>query len=119
MASFMIIATVNSTNYLTRVLAESASGAEHMVLDLSICGRHTYGVTACMAYSSDDMKYDNFIFNALDSEPVSFEVLKEIIEQRNAEIRKKDAAEERIREIEQTIKNLQEELVKAQAILSA
>lgn len=119
MTYFMVIATVKNINYLTKVKAESASSAEHMILDLSICGRHTYGVTACMAYNSDVMKYSNFIFSALDSEPVSFEVLKEIIEQRNAEIREKDAAEERIREIEQTMKNLQEELVKAHAILSA
>lgn len=119
MALFMIIATIKDSNYLTKVKAESASGAEHLILDLSICGRHTYGVTACMAFSSEDMKYDTFIFNALDAEPISFEALKEIIEQRNAEIKEKDEAEERIRKIEQSMKNLQEELKQARAILSA
>jgi len=119
MASFMIIATINNSNYLTKVNAESASGAEHMILDLSVCGRHTYGVTACMAYCNEDMKYDQFIYSALDASPISFDALKELIEKRNAEIMERDAAEERIRMIEENMKNLQEELAKARAILSA
>lgn len=115
---YMIIATVNGIDYLTKVNAESESSAEHMVLDLSVCGKHTYGVTACMAYGADAMKYDTFIYNAINANPVSFEMLKEIIEKRNAEILEKDAAEERIRAIEKQMKDLQKQLEEAKAILA-
>ena len=119
MNRYMIIATVNDKDYLTKVNAESAYAAEHLILDLSICGHHTYGVTACMAYSDKEMNCDTFIYNALDAEPIGLDALTEIIEQRNAEIQKRDAAEDRIRDIERTMKNLQEELVQMQSILSA
>lgn len=119
MKAYMIIATVNGTDYLTKVNAESESGAEHTILDLSVCGKHTYGVTACMAYDGKAMKYDTFRYSALAAEPVGFETLKEIIAARNAEILEKDAAERRINEIEQSMKELQKELEQAKAILSA
>ena len=118
MKNFMIIATVNNNDYLTKVHAESESAAEHMILDLSVCGRHTYGVTACMAYDSDAMKYDQFRYSAISANPVSFEALKEIIEKRNAEILEKDAAEEAIKRIEKQMKELQNQLAEAKAILA-
>lgn len=113
----MIIAKVNDIEYLTKVDAESESAAEHAVLDLSYCGRHTYGVTACMAYGTDSMKYDAFIYAAIKANPVSFDALKEIIKKRNDEIQKKDAAEARISQIENEMKALQRELAEAKAIL--
>jgi hypothetical protein len=91
--------------------------AEHKVLDLSICGKHTYSVTGCMAYGADGMKYDNFIFSALDANPVSFDELEKIIEARNAEIMAKDEAEERIGQIEKQMKELERQLAEAKAIL--
>lgn len=119
MKAYMIIATVNGTDYLTKVNAESESGAEHTILDLSVCGKHTYCVTACIAYDDKAMKYDTFRYSALAAEPISFEALKEIIAARKAEILEKDAAERRINEIEQSMKELQKELEQAKAILSA
>ena len=116
--TYMVIAKVNEIDYLTSVDSETAYGAEHKVLDLSICGKHTYGVTNCMAYDVEDMKYDTFRYNAITAKPVSFEALSEIIEERNAEIREKDEAEERIRQIEQQMKYLTEEMSKAKAILA-
>ena len=118
MKVFMIIATVNEIDYLSKVEAESLSGAEHAVLDLSVCGRHTYGVTACMAFGLDELRTDTFIGSAIRANPVSFEELKEIIEKRNAEIREKDAAEESIRVIEKQIEALKKQLEKEKAILA-
>ena len=118
MKAYMIIATVNGIDYLTKLNAESESSAEHAVLNLSICGKHTYGVTACMAYDDKAMKYDHFIYSALQAKAVSFDELKELIEKRNAEIREKDAAEERIAQIEKQMKQLKEELAEARAILA-
>lgn len=118
MKEFMIIATVNNTDYLTKVKAESNSGAEHKILDLSYCGKHTYGVTGCMAYDADAMKYDSFVYSALAATPVDFEKLTRIIEARNAEIREQDAAEKKVEQIEKQMKELQKELEQAKAILA-
>lgn len=118
MKAYMIIATVNGIDYLTKLNAESESSAEHAVLNLSICGKHTYGVTACMAYDDNAMKYDTFIYSALSAKAVSFDELKEIIDKRNKEIAEKDAAEERIRQIEKQMKQLAAELEEARAVLA-
>ena len=118
MKAYMIIAKVNGIDYLTKLNAESESSAEHAVLNLSICGRHTYGVTACMAYDDKAMKYDHFIYSALQAKAVSFDELKQIIEKRNAEIREKDAAEERIAQIEKQMKALTDQLAEAKSILA-
>ena len=117
MKAYMIVATVDGIDYLTKVSANSESGAEHTVLNLAYCGRHTYGVTACMAYDVNAMKYDTFIYHAINSNPVSFEQLKEIIEDRNAVIRRRDEAEERIYRIEKQMIELKEELEAAKAVL--
>lgn len=115
---YMIIAEVNGKDYLTKVIAESAGNAEHMILDLSICGKHTYGVTACMAFDSELMKTDTFVYSAIDAEPISFEALKEIIDKRNAEIKRKDEAEDAIEAIKKQMKDLQERLELNRAILA-
>lgn len=112
---YMVIAAVNVTYYLTKIEAESLFAAEHAILDLGVCGKHTYGVTACTAYSAVEMKTDAFIGHALSAHPVSFDELKEIIKKRNAEILEKDAAEERISVIEKQMKKLQKELEEAKA----
>ena len=118
MKAYMIIVTVNGVDYLTKVNAESESSVEHAVLNLSVCGKHTYGVTACMAYDTNAMKYDTFVYHAIGANPVSFDALKEIIEKRNAEIREKDMAEEAVRTIEKQMKDLQKQLEEAKAILA-
>lgn len=114
----MIIAKVNGVDYLTRVNAESESSAEHMILDLSVCGKHDYSVTACMAYDDKAMKTDTFVYNALNALPTGFNALVDLIEKRNAEILEKDAAEEKIRTIEKQMKELQKELEEARTILA-
>lgn len=109
MKKFMIIAKVNGIDYLTKVEAETAAGAEHKILDLSYCGKHDYGVTACMAYDADAMKTDTFICNAIHAEPVSCEALIVIIDKRNRELERLDEAERRLAEIDKQMKALEEE----------
>ena len=118
MKTYTIIATVNGVDYLTRVNAESESGAEHTILDLSVCGKHDYSVTACMAYDDKAMKTDTFIYNALNALPIGFNALTELIEKRNTKILEKDAAEERIRAIEKQMEDLQKQLDEAKTILA-
>ena len=119
MKDYMVIATVNGIDYMTKVNASSELGAEHAVLDRSICGRHTYGVTACQAFDVEMMKTDCFRFRAISSEVVSSNELFEIIDKRNAEIKAKDDAEDLIRENEKKIKELQMQLEEAKKIFEA
>ena len=107
---YMVIAQVNGRDFLTKVQANSLMGAEHIILDRGVCGKHTYGVTACTAYDESTMKYDTFYMNALNANPIDLGMLVEIIEKRNAEIIAKDEAEKRIEEIEKQMKQLQDEL---------
>lgn len=118
MKAFMVIARVGNIDYLVKVNTTSESAAEHMVLDRSYCGRHDYGVTACMAYGEKAMKTDTFIFNALNANTVGFTELAEIIDAINAMIRKRDKAEQRVEEIKAQMEQLEKELAEAQAILA-
>lgn len=111
-SAFMIICTVKGNDYLTQVYAESESGAEHKVLDLSYSGRHTYGVTNCMAYDADAMKTDCFVYTALQATPITFENLKEVIKDRNREIAAADEKEAKIEALEKQMKALQAQLDK-------
>lgn len=110
MNDYMVIATVGSKDYLTRVRSDSLYGAEHKILDLGICGNHAYGVTSCNAYDDKTITSESFIFSAFYSQPITFDNLKEIIEHRNDEIRRSDEKEKRIAELEIQIKTLQAEL---------
>ena len=110
MKFYFVIAQVNGKDFLTKVQANSILDAERLILDKSVCGIHTYGVTACTAYDESTMKYETFYMNALKAELIGFEMLVDIIEKRNAEIIAKDKAEKRIKEIEKQIKHLQNEL---------
>lgn len=118
MKAFMVIARVNDIDYLVKVNADSESAAEHTILDRSYCGRHDYGVTACMAYGEKAMKTDTFIVNALNANPVGFAELTEIIDARNVTIRTRDEAERRVEEIKAQMERLEKELAEAQAILA-
>ena len=117
MKYYMIIAKVKGADYLTKIKAASESAAEHQILEMGVAGKHTYGVTACMAYDDKAMQTDCFIYSALQAIPVSMNELCEIIRQHNDSIREKDAAEDRIIEIEKQIRDLTEELNKAKAII--
>ena len=79
---------------------------------MSYTGKHTYGVTAAMAFDKKSMKTDTFIYNALGAEPITGEELTKIIELRNEEIRKADEKENRINELKRDIKTMTEELNK-------
>ena len=111
MEHFMVIAKVNGVEYLTNVTADSAYGAEHAVLDLGICGKHDYTVTACMAFDVKAMQFETFRCSAITAVPISFDDLRIVIDNRNAEIQQKDYAEERImiltRQLEETQKALE------------
>lgn len=119
LTNYIVIAIVNDVYYLVNVEAESLYQAEHKILDLGVCGKHTYGVRACMAYDAETMKTDTFVFNALGSKTVSAEELFDIIDRRNEEIARKDEAEDRIKEIEDTMDKLQKELVEMKKILES
>lgn len=110
MNTYYVIAQVKDTNYLVKVKAESLLSAERCILDMGYTGKHTYGVTASMAFDKKSMKTDTFIYNALEAEPITGEELTKIIELRNEEIRKVDEKENRINELKRDIKTMTEEL---------
>lgn len=116
---YMVICKVNNVEYMTKIKAESNSGAEHAILDLSYCGHHDYGVTACQAFTAKEMKTDCFIGMALSANPIDVETLTRIIEEHNEELRKRDAAEDEIRAIKKQMSELEDRLNKAQAILNS
>ena len=102
---------------LTKVIADSNSSAEHMILALGISGKHHYGVEACCAYDVDKFKKDCFIDALIHSEPIKFDDLAVLIEDANARIAyedmlEKDIVKQRalIADIKRRIESLQEEL---------
>lgn len=114
---FMIIATVDNVNYMTKITADSALAAEHSVLDKGVCGKHTYGVTSCQAFDVEMMNTDCFRYTAIKSEVVSFSELCDIIAMRNEEIILEDTAEDIIKSNEKKIRELQEQIEDAKKIL--
>lgn len=110
MNTYLVIARVNDTDYLVKVKAGSLTEAEHLILDNGYVGKHTYGVTASMAFDKQLMRTDTFICRALDAEPISFGELIKIIAARNEEIRESDKKENRINELKRNIKVMSEEL---------
>lgn len=119
MKNYIAIARIADTEYMVTLKAESLYSAEHAILDMGICGRHEYGVDSCMAFDADSMKTDTFIVYALSAATISLAELSGIICTRNAEIAAKDAAEDRIREIEKQMKELAKELEAAKRIIAA
>ena len=112
MNKFFVICTVDGIDYLTDVPAESAAGAEHKILDLSICGRHTYAVTGAQAFDYNDIKLTYFSDYIQKCECISFGSLAQIIEDVNAIIRKKDSVELAIERKTKQLKELTDELAK-------
>lgn len=110
MERYMIIAKINGKDFLCSVDATSAYAAEHMVLDLGICGKHKYGVEACMAYDAEAAKTDAFIGAMLYANTVSWAEIVDIIDERNAEIHASDEAEARIAEIDKLIEEYEKEI---------
>lgn len=119
MKNFVVIARIAKNHYMVNIMAETECAAEHAILDMGICGRHEYSVEHCMAFDFKSMKTDTFIGHALISATVSLEEITRIIDTRNEEIATKDAAEDRIREIEKQMKELERELEAAKKIVAA
>lgn len=114
---YIVIAGVGEFYYSTKIKATSRINAEHRILDLGICGNHEYGVGGCQAYNEDDIKTEYFRNTLLNSNFISFDELKSVIEARNEIIKKKDEAENRIRENEAKIRRLQAEIDEAKNFL--
>ena len=126
MKSFYIIARVKEMDYLTKVSAETALSAEHMILDAGICGKHEFGCDACMAYDANAMKTDAFIGDALHAEPISLCELMENIEKNNDRIKAKDDAEnayilkqKMVEEIRRQMEIAEKELIEAKKAFEA
>lgn len=116
---YIVIATVNKIDYLTKVEAESLLSAEHMILDKGVCTSIGYGVEAAMAYDSKTMKTDCFIGAAMAAQPIDYYRLLDLIEFHNKCLREKAAAHERIIEIEEQMKKLTKELEAAKKVIAA
>lgn len=110
MERYMIIAKIHGKDFLCSVDATSAYAAEHMILDLGICGKHNNSVEACMAYDKDAVKTDTFVWSMLSANTVSWAEIFDIIDERNAEIHASDEAEERIAEIDKLIEGHEKEI---------
>lgn len=107
---FHVIVELGNHSYYSQVEAESNAGAEHMIIDKGYCGRHGYGVNACLAFSCKDIDTDTFCCCLCTSKPVSLPELYALIAERNAELASQDRAEKRIEELEDQIKDLTAEL---------
>lgn len=107
--NYMVIASVNNVKYLTRLVANSLSEAEHIVLDTGICGRHEYGVEGCMAFNRDTMKSECFIDSALNVDRmVDLDTLLDIIDKNNDRIRRADQRETARDEVDKLKKRIHE-----------
>ena len=116
---YIVIATVANDKYMVNIEANSLSSAEHMVMDLGICGRHEYGVAGATAFDAKGMKTDTFIGMAMTADTVSMKEFEKIVDAQNFKIKAKDEAEDKIRAIEKQMKQLAEELETAKRILAA
>lgn len=107
--NYMVIASVNGVGYLTRLVANSLSAAEHQILDAGICGRHEYGVESCMAFNHDTMMTECFINSALNVERmVDLDTLLDIIDKNNDRIRRADQRETARDEVDRLKKRIAE-----------
>lgn len=112
--NFLVIAKVKGVDYLVNVTADSLGEAEHVILDMGVCGRHCYSVQSSRAFDVKTMKSSTFIVEALSCSTVSFGEILEIIQNRNSEILAADKAEDDILAIKQKIKALKAELEQAE-----
>ena len=110
MKNYFVIADVNNISYMVKVSAESLAGAEHFIIDKGYCGKHTYGVTAAMAFDTKSMKTDTFIGMAIDAKLIALDDFEKIIDERNEEIKNADEKERRINELKKAIKSMSDEL---------
>ena len=95
---------------MTRVSSFSLAGAEHVISDMGICGKHTCSVAYAQAFDADTIKTDTFAVMALSSSTVSIDDAKQLIEGYNKVIRSQDVREKRISELTAQIDAMQNEL---------
>lgn len=119
MKSFYVTVKVRNTEYLTKVSAETAIMAEHMIIDSGICGKHEYGCESCIAYDADMMKTETFTACAMAAEPISMCELIRKIEENNNRIKAKDAAEEEYINQQKRVEEIKKRLEEAEKALIA
>ena len=114
---FMVIARVAGRDYLTKVAAGSCGGAEGVILGMDRSVRFgKAAVEACQAFDVKGVKTDCFAWMAVEAEPIGFEALKKIVEDRNEAIAKAARAVERIAEIEEAMEMLEAELRQCESV---
>ena len=104
--TFFVIARVDGHDYLTKVEASSASGAEHAVLRLGMDVRHRYTVQASQAFGREEAKTYCFVDMAMASTPVDFPELERIIDRVNRVAKAQVEADEAQKDIERLMKEL-------------
>ena len=110
MEKFLVCFGCNGHDYMTSVSALSLGGAEHIILDMGICGKHAYSVSYSDAFDAEAIKTDTFVSMALSATTVSLAEAREIIEAYNSIIRSQDAKENRIAELTSQINLMENEL---------
>ena len=112
---YSVIARVAGKMYMVEVASTSNGGAEHIVLDLSVCGRHTYSVEGSQAFRLDEQDTDTFKGMSAHAQAVSMEVFTAIVAERNAQIIRADRHEDELREKTARIAKLRAEVDALQA----
>ena len=115
MEVFSVIARVAGKSYMVEVASTSSGGAEHILLDLSVCGRHAYGVEGSQAFRLDEQDTDTFKDMSACAQAVSMEAFTAIVAERNAQIIRADRREHELREKTARIAKLRSEVDALQA----
>ena len=110
MRNFLVCFGCNGHDYLTRVTAVTLAGAEHVILDMGVTGKHTCGVSYSQAFDGEGIKTDTFVGLAISASPVTLDDARKIIERFNAVIRLQDAREKRIADLTAQINAMENEL---------
>lgn len=108
--NFLVCFGCNGHDYLTRVSAFSLADAEHIILDMSIGGKHICSVGYAQAFDFESIQTDTFAAMALSSTLISIDTAKKIIEDCNNFIHAQEARENRISELTAQIDAMQNEL---------
>ena len=113
--TFAVIARVAGKMYMVEVAALSGCAAEHVLLNLSVCGRHAYGVEGSQAFCPSEQCTDTFKGMSAHAQAVSMEVFAAIVAERNAQIIRADRYEDELREKTARIAKLRAEVDALQA----
>ena len=117
MKTFMVIVNLNQKEYLTKVQANSHLDAEHLILDSGITGKFECAVSACMAYDFSEMETECFRTSALYAELITLENLLELIEERNAVIKRNEELKIMIDKFEKQKKEIEKAIEESKRML--